>query len=313
MPLNSLQTKINKARFQKVAFNARSTGLYPSNKDANVVLLSQVYHGAVDMALLALKSFAYQLGSCAIEIVDDGSLTDEDKSLFKAHFSDLTITNINDIDVGHCPRGGTWERLVRILELSRERYVIQVDTDTLTMSAIPEISKAVNENRAFTIGNPIFSFPVSPEYMTALSKRWQGAHVQVETERALTTLQSEKFQKYCRGCSALTGFPKMGPSFERLEALSQELEGKLGLKKWNEWGSEQVASNLMVSLSDDPFILPWPKYANYGFPSTGKGNKDPDNFIGKVSTLHFIGSHRFSSRVYEKLSQYVINEFLRHL
>ena len=38
MPLNSLQTKINKARFQKVAFNARSTGLYPSNKDANVVL-----------------------------------------------------------------------------------------------------------------------------------------------------------------------------------------------------------------------------------------------------------------------------------
>lgn len=306
MLLNSFKTKINRARFQKVASRVRTTATFPSSKEANVVLLSQVYHQAVDMALLALKSFAFHLGECAVEIVDDGSLTDHDKKLFREHFNEVNITHISDIDVGKCPRGGTWERLVKILQLSRERYVIQVDTDTLTISAIPEVVKAVRENRAFTIGNPIFSFPVPADYMATVASRWQGRHVQVETERLLKVLTSANFQHYCRGCSALTGFPIMGPSFEQLESLSCELQGLLGSEKWNEWGSEQVASNLMVSLTDKPLILPWPKYANYGFPSTGLGNHKVENYIGKASILHFIGSHRFSSRVYERLSRNVL-------
>lgn len=307
---NKFKELRNKKRFNAIAAQVVHTKPIKADKSAKVVILSQVYHDAVHMALLALKSFAYQLGDCEFEIVDDGSLTEEDKQLFHEHLSDVTITHLADIDVGKCPRGGTWERLVRILQLSRERYVVQVDTDTLTISAIPEIVKAIAENRAFTIGNPIFSFPVPADYMVKIATKWQGNHVQVETERCLTTLTSANFKHYCRGCSALTGFPVMGPGFEQLESLSWELQQRLGSEKWNEWGSEQVASNLLVSLTDDPLILPWPKYANYGFPSTGTGNNKPENYIGKASTLHFIGSHRFSSRVYEKLSALVMEQAL---
>lgn len=309
--LNSLQTKYNKALFKKEVENVRNTPQFSCNPDAKVVLLSQVYHGAVDMALLALKSFAYQLGECTVDIVDDGSLTNDDKALFQQHFSHITITHLNEIDVGKCPRGGTWERLVRILTLSKKRYVIQVDTDTLTLSAMPEIVDAIDKNIAFTIGNPIFNTPVQPSYMSLMASRWQGNHVQVETERHLSTLTSGHFQHYCRGCSALAGFPIGVLSFPQLEALSVELEQRLGKKKWYEWGSEQVASNLMISLTDSPKILPWPKYANYGFPSTGKGNREVENFLGKTTTLHFIGSHRFSSRCYEKLSKIVIDGYLK--
>ncbi len=40
---------------------------------------------------------------------------------------------LEDIPVGGCQRGGTWERLLYLLDRSETEYAIQLDADTLTV------------------------------------------------------------------------------------------------------------------------------------------------------------------------------------
>lgn len=308
--LSNLQKKRNKKLFDNVAKGVRECSPVYANKDSNVVVISQVYHDALDMSLLALKSFVAHFGDCDIEVLDDGSLTDEDKSIISSQLLGVRITNMSNVETGKCPKGNCWERLVRILQLCENRYVIQVDTDTLTIAAIPEIVAAVREERAFTIGNPIFNSSVSIDYMSHIANQWKGSHIQVEIERKLSLTSLPNLKEYCRGCAALAGFPIKSNAFAELETFAEQMQTLLGETKWNEWGSEQAASNVMISLYSKKEILPWPKYANYGFPTHGNDSV-PETFLGKCSILHFIGSHRFSTRCYEQLASNLLNNLLR--
>jgi hypothetical protein len=301
--IKKILTAYNKKRFNHVAKKVRDTQPINIQKNDNVVIVSQVYHAAMDMSLLALKSFAHHFTQGCFDILDDGSLTEEDHVLLHFHLPNLTITHIDDIPLGKCPKGGCWERLIHIIELSKNAYVIQVDTDTLTIGAIPEVVSCVETNQAFTIGNPMWPRPVSRDYMSRLASAWKGSHVQVKTEEQLKNITSISLSKYLRGCAAFTGFPKGAFDFSILEKFSLEMEQKLGKQKWHDWGSEQVSSNVMVSLCDNAIILPWPKYMNFGFPTQTGGNRNLDNFIGKTAVMHFIGSNRYDHRVYEKLTK----------
>ncbi|MGJ8694436.1 MAG: hypothetical protein ACSHW0_18355 [Thalassotalea sp.] len=294
-----ISKQYNKKRFDQVADKVRTSLPVNIQHQDDIVIVSQVYHAAMDMSLLALKSFAKFFTRGRFELIDDGSLTEDDYRLLKHHLPNVNITKNQEIEVGQCPRGGCWERLIHIINLSKNAYVIQVDTDTLTVGPLPEVDAFVRNNQAFTIGNPMWPAPTDSSYMSAVAKAWQGTHVQVKTEEQLASLKSIQLERYLRGCAAFTGFPKGVLNFNVLEALSLELESKLGKDKWHEWGSEQVTSNIMVSLCDDAQILPWPKYMNYGFPNTGFNNVA--DYAGKVSLLHFIGSNRYDHRVYEKL------------
>jgi hypothetical protein len=307
--LKKLKTAYNKIQFQKVAARIRDTAPVTLSSNDDIIIVSQVYHAAMDMSLLALKSFAHHFTRGKFNILDDGSLTADDYTQLKYHLPNLTITHINDIPLGKCPKGGCWERLIHVIELSKEAYVIQVDTDTLTIGALPEINQCVLNNQAFTIGNPMWSKPTDVGYMSRLALAWQGDHVQVKTEQQLTNLSSIPLKTYLRGCAAFTGFPKGLFDFEVLEAFSQEMATLIGKNKWHDWGSEQVSSNVMVSLCENAMILPWPKYMNFGFPTQTGGNKDLNNFHGKTAVMHFIGSNRYDHRVYEKLSGNIIKNF----
>jgi hypothetical protein len=289
----------NKKCFDRAASKVRESLPVNIKHQDDIVIVSQVYHAAMDMSLLALKSFAKLFTRGRFELIDDGSLTDEDYRVLKHHLPRVNITKNAQIEVGKCPRGGCWERLIHIINLTKNAYVIQVDTDTLTIGPMPEVDAFVRNNQAFTIGNPMWPSPTDSGYMSDVAKAWQGTHVQVKTEEQLESLTSIELNRYLRGCAAFTGFPKGVLNFTVLEALSIELESKLGKVKWHEWGSEQVASNIMISLCKNSQILPWPKYMNFGFPNTGFNQID--DYFGKISLLHFIGSNRFDHRVYEKL------------
>jgi hypothetical protein len=266
-----------------------------------------VYHDAVDMTLLALKSFLKQFGQGYVDLLDDGSLTPEDYALFEEHIPHLTITHINDLDIGKCPAGGCWERLIHILELSKNAYVIQVDTDTLTIGPVADLFDFYKSNQAFTVGSPAWPNAIDLEYLKLVMGNNKGTHVQVSAERELHSTNAIDIKQYLRGCAAFTGFPKGTLSFDDLERFSIEMETKLGKNKWHEWGSEQFASNVMISLCDKAEILPWPKYQNFGFPKLNAKQTVLD-FDSKVSVLHFIGSNRFVDDTYAELSKKFIKE-----
>jgi hypothetical protein len=299
--LERFSKNINQKRFNKCAIEIRKTEALSIEFQQDIVIVSQIYHSALDMSLLALKSFGKVLGRGRFELLDDGSLTQEDYAVLKHHLPGVIITKITDVDVGKCPRGGTWERLVHIINLTKQAYVIQVDTDTLTIGAVPEVDKYIRENQAFTIGGPMWPESVALEYMSSVAKSWHGCHVQVKTEEYLHSVESIPLKKYLRGCSAFTGFPKGAFDFKLLEAFSVELENEVGKDKWHEWGSEQISSSIMISLCDNAQILPWPKYMNYGFPETGLNSTT--DYVGKISLIHFIGSNRYEKRHYERFAK----------
>src|SRR3546814_7643275 len=84
-------------------------------------------------------------------IMDDGTLTDRDRSVLRQHLDNPRIISIRDIDTGPCPRGGTWERLLTILDLCADDYVIQLDSDTVTIGPVPHIQQAIAANSSFTL------------------------------------------------------------------------------------------------------------------------------------------------------------------
>jgi hypothetical protein len=111
-------------------------------REAPLSFVSMVSHRDLVMYLVAIRSLYAQIGEGSITVIDDGSLTAADIELLQRSLSDPLIIRADQIDTGACPRGGTWERLLHILDLSSSRYVIQMDSDTLTLAPVCEVIDA---------------------------------------------------------------------------------------------------------------------------------------------------------------------------
>ena len=166
----------------------------------------------------------------------------------------------------------------------------QLDADTITLGAISEIREAIAENRSFVIGtrdNQDF------EMMPAAVK---GGHLRLERSLHVQNLAEANFDKlagyenmrYVRGCAGFSGFAKDSVSQDYIETISAQMYQAIG-DRWNEWGTEQVMSNIVVSNSPDAVVLPHPKFCNC------KSIAD-----GLTEFIHFIGTCRFVRGTYAR-------------
>jgi len=305
--LNKVNYKINKHFFNKLCHAIRSTPPINYRYCEDIRIVTMVQHQAVDMYLLAIKSFLYNFLAGSVFVLDDGSLTEDDYLLIKKHIPEVVITHIDKIDTTGCPKGGTWERFLYLVELSKDAYVIQLDSDTFSLALMSEVYNAVQNQQAFVIsGGPAWTKPVNIDYLANIAAIWiknmSHAHVQPTAESVFNKIAFfNENKQYIRGCSAFTGLPKQQINKEMVVEFSQQISNEIGLEKWSEWGSEQVTSNVMASKTKNPIILPWPLYQNYGFPPTHDGT------LANALFVHFIGSHRFSNRIYQKLATNFIN------
>ncbi|MGR5134595.1 hypothetical protein [Vibrio alfacsensis] len=304
--LSRLIKRRNIIKFNKVLSNVIDTPPIYSINTADVLLVSQVHHAAVKMSLIAIKSFVSKFGQCKIELINDGSLTNSDLRILEEHIVGVTIVDIEDIDILNCPKGGCWERLCYLLQRTKDYYVIQLDSDTVTIGAVPEIHQQINDNSGFTIGGPMFPDPVPVEYMSQLAESWNNDHVQAKAEKNLTALKPLNITHYLRGCAAFTGFPKGSNLLTLLPDVSDIMERQLGKETWSEWGTEQFSSNVMQSLCENSQVLKWPKYHNHGFPNYETKQSGLAGYLGKVSLIHFIGPTRFSNDLYTKTVKHTI-------
>jgi hypothetical protein len=261
------------------------------------------------MYLLAIKSFLYHFTQGSVHVLDDGSLTAADIELLKQHIPKISIQHIKNIDVSDFPTGNTWERLLYSIDLSQDSYVIQLDTDTLTMKPLLDVYNAVKSGRGFIIGNgPAWEQPIKVDYMHNIIKTWSTEplhdHIQIASEIVFPDLPFfAESKNYYRGCSGFTGLPKGQISRELLQDFSRQVSAKIGQNKWHEWGSEQVACSVMISRTREPLILPWLLYQNFGFPS-----RHAKSLVTAV-VVHFIGTYRFADRCYQKHASQFINDY----
>ena len=295
--LYELKDRMRRAGFARECSGVLRTAPVALDTAAEPVLLSQVQHKDVLMFLLAVKSIARQIKPRAVYVVDDASLTGEDHARLRDHVPGLTLFKLAEYRSAACPSGGTWERLLAISSLVRDHYVVQLDSDTLTVGSIDEVRECIERQAAFALGTwdnqKIETMRERCE--TAKKRVVQGDdHVQVVAEANFDKLDRFESLRYVRACSGFAGFSRGSFTREFVESISAQMEAAIG-DRWREWGSEQVMSNIVIANIPGAIVLPHPKYADCH-------KMKP----GVTEFIHFIGSCRFDDGNYARLGAEVI-------
>jgi hypothetical protein len=259
--------------------------------DDGVVIFSMIGTRVLLPYLVAAKSLHARLGRGRFAILDDGTLTDADKRLLDLHLGQPELHSIAAVDVGECPRGGCWERLLTLLELRRNNYVIQLDSDTVTLGPVEEIAQAIDQRRNFTLRGeassawlPVASFGADYAAVAA------SAHVQMKIETLMprVAVAAGGLSHYMRGCAGFAGFAPGGAGRELADRFSRAASAELGAEVWAQWGSEQVMSNLYVANEGEPLLLPYGRYLNFW--------NEP--ITSEAAFVHFVGTFRYHGGAY---------------
>jgi hypothetical protein len=291
-----------KDRFKRSIFNYKSRDIYATpaarlTTDAKAVVLTQLQHKDLGMFLLACKSFVLKVPISHVYVLSDGTVTKNDFDTLSKHIPGVTFFELARFQSNVTPRGACWERLLAIAEVVKSKYVIQLDGDTLTLGDMTEINECINNNIAFTLGTSdgqaVGSMKEACE-AAKLKKSIGNLHIQQLTELSFEKLPSYNGMRYTRGCAGFAGFPPGSFTREYVETLSHEVEKVVG-RRWHEWGSEQVMSNIVVSNIPDSIVLSHPKHSSCEVPDSKE----------RVF-IHFIGYCRFRGPMYAAHASHVI-------
>lgn len=266
-------------------------------KDAPLTILSMVAGYDVKLYLLAMKSLYRRLGRGKIVAIVADDVSPADRRLILQHLGPVKFVDIKSIDTGSCQRGGTWERLVYILDHTPDEYYIQMDCDILCVGAMPEVLECVDANRAFTLADGIPKKPLTDWVDDAIARR--NDNVVFEFEKRAPQYPDAANLYYLRGSSGFAGFAKGGPSRASLEDFHAKSKALLG-SRWTEWGTEQIASNFTIANSPGSVGLPKPKYLTW----------EHHQIPADISLLHFLGYCRFDEGVYVQWANREIDALL---
>lgn len=261
-------------------------------KGDGVILFSMIGTAVLLPYLLAVKSLHAQLQRGRVVLLDDGTLTDADKAILDHHVGNPVILAFADIDTSPCPKGNCWERLLAILDLRREHYVIQLDSDTVTLGPVPEIRSAIMDNRSFTLGGGVeeveHGFMTVPQMISEIYPDGPlFPHIQSVIEAALRDVPGADDMKYIRGCAGFAGFSQSVGGRALAERFATDV-GRVVGPRFNEWGSEQAASNFVIANDPDPIQLPYSRYTNHW--------EEP--LPPNPAFIHYIGTYRYNRGSY---------------
>jgi hypothetical protein len=253
--------------------------------ESNLRIVSMLCERDVLMYLLAAKTFYGRIGHGRFIVIPDWPMPESTKETLLHHLGGAVgFVPLATIDTGRCQRGGCWERLLTCLDYTGQHYVIQLDSDTLTIGDIPEVRDAVAANRAFTLAARVTLQSFEEAAASRRAPR-PDDHVIDVAQRAFARHPRRSALNYVRGSAAFAGFPMGGADRAAAEQFHAEMEELVGAR-WREWGSEQVASNVIIANAPDPLVLPWPDYASIG----------PETPFERVRFGHFLGSDRFTGQ-----------------
>ncbi len=278
---------INRHHFNWIAREVLNTPpLEPRSGEA--VIVSMLCHADVLMYLLAIKTFYRRLGAGNVVIIDDGTLSESDRRLLAHHVKPTEIVRASSLHSPACPTYISWKKLFCIANFLRDGFVIQLDSDTLTVGTdIEEVAKCVETGTSFILGTWKDQTVASMREAVDAARESTSDHVQMVAEQNFDRLPNYESLNYVRGCSGFDGFSKGLFTLKDIEDFSISMFGIIG-KKWGEWGSEQTMSNVLVANAPRGIALPYPMYYNYW------GQEESAKFI------HFVGTYRYHNGVYSR-------------
>lgn len=287
--LNGLRRRYFRREFDLFCRRVLQTAPVQLGPASGPVVLSQSYHADLYMYLVAVKSFARFVRPAFFVIVDDG-LDATDRALIQHHLQQVEFVDRPSVKSAECPVGGCWERLLTISDYNSDHYVIQLDSDTVTLSDPVDVRRHIQNHASFTLPTRLGRDFVSVADASRAVSDSTSTHVQVLAEKAFASIPDLQGDSYIRGCAGFAGFAKGSVRRETVERFSGLMRRALGDELWRRWGSEQVSSNYMVANSPSKGVLPFDAYPYLG----------PDVDLSRASLVHFIGEYRFSSAAYRR-------------
>lgn len=289
--LQKLAVRINKKRFNQTASRVLQTPPVRLNPGSGLAVLSQAYDADLYLYLVAAKSFAKHIPPAIFIVVDDG-LSDANKALIGQHLVNVRFLPRRQVPNTHCPAGGTWERILSIADVSKDYYVVQLDSDTVTVRRPEVVAEALAQNRSFTLSTGMGRHFISAEQAHTQALAFDSHHVQVLAERALYKVPELSEKQYIRGCSGFAGFARGSLSRDAIEKFSLLMQTQLGKECWASWGTEQFTSNYLIANTHNPMALPFEKYPYWA----------PKMNLEQAQLVHFIGDNRFTSSKYARVA-----------
>jgi len=265
--------------------------------DAGWSIVSMIKNRDVPMYVLSIKAFYQHLGAGRVIGIIDRDMPQTLRDTIRRHVEGIELVILEDLDTGRCQRGGTWERLVFLLDRSESQYLIQVDADVLAVGPdLEELKDCIARNVAFTIadGDQFRSMRESARIaQTATNERYVG----IAIEQCFDRHPDCDRLRYIRGSSGLAGFARGGFSRAQIEDFHSIMQNLLP-DRWHEWGSEQCGSNFAVANSPGAVALPYPAYGSFG----------PGMERDRCKCFHFIGAYRFVNGYFAGRGQEIIRQ-----
>ena len=292
------RTKRDAARHAEAIADILDTPPIVPRQDG-LVLFSMIGTAVLLPYLVAVKSLWRELGRGRVAILDDGTLTAQDRAILAHHCGDPELLSIGKVDTQGFPTGGCWERFLTILDNRDREYWIQLDSDTVTLGPVPEVAQAIATNRSFTLlgGSDAAGLPLDMQAFApaAYPEGATEGHIQGEVESRMGDIDKPGW-RYVRGCAGFAGFAAGGPGRRLAAAFLAEMEKLVGPEKLGTWGTEQIASNFHIANETAPVLLPYERYLNYW-------NAPWD---GDAAFVHFVGTHRYDNGAYAEASRTAI-------
>ncbi len=285
--------------FRRRSFNRAIAGIFDTPpievKDAPWCIVSMVANGDIPIYLLALKSFYPKIGRGKVTAIVDRDMPIALRQTLGRHVVGLEFVILEDIATGACQRGGTWERLLYVLDRSEREYTVQLDADTLTVSNdLDEVVRCLETNAPFTISDGFELMPLAD--VAEEADATPSDYIGIIAERAFKHYSEGEGLRYVRGSSGFAGFSRGGFTRAAITRFHAEMERLIGTQRWREWGSEQCGSNFAIANSPGAVVLPRPEYASF----------TPRVPRREVKFFHFIGSSRYLDGYYAARGQEVI-------
>lgn len=300
--LYRIKNYINRKKFDSALADIKQ---YPAMKGEyeDYYLVSQICEKDITMFLMAYNSFVRYALPKKTFIIDDGSLSSNSILVLEDLIPNLIIKRIEEISIPPFPTNLCWERLILIQELIKESYVVQLDSDTLTIYYQDEVINNIKNNVSFTLGTDtecgkkIMSLAdFLPHVLNSDSK-----HIQVESEKNLREKLNNKNISYVRGCAGLAGYARNSFKLSDIEDFFKFQLDLMG-NDWNQWGCDQVTSNFIIANTKGATVLPNPTYTCYR----------ADTYSIPVKFYHFIGSFRFKNNTYTNYAKKILKDLVSH-
>jgi len=280
-------------------------------KPDGVVLYSMIGTAELLPYLVAIKSFWRHLQRGRVAILDDGTLTAQDRAILAYHCGDPEFLAREQIDTARFPAVDSWRCLLAILDRRGSEYWIQLGNDTVTLGPLTEVTEAIAANHSFILaGNPAtcaqdpgqvqvqtlgefvrHSYPDGPA----------GCSNRAQIESRLGKI-ARKDWLYVNGGTGLSGFAAGGPGRRLALALLAQIHELVGDKALSQTGIEQIATNFLIANEPRSAVLPAARFA-------GDCVKRPDqnSVFVRFSAEGAFGASRFAENDYVLASRKAID------